>query len=246
MLHVMHIPTSAERLLRRIGSLAAEQGAAAYAVGGCVRDWLMGRAQQVDVDVTVEGDGLGVAKAVARALDGRVQAHAPFGTATIELDEARPLQRIDVATCRRETYAKPAAYPAVHPGTLRDDLFRRDFSINAMAMSISPKRFGELIDPFGGQADVQRRVLRVLHDRSFLDDPSRILRGVRFARRFGLGWDAHTHTLALDAIAAGALGWLNAGRLHKEFERMLEEPDPQACVSELARLLADGRRRPAR
>ncbi|PIQ84586.1 MAG: hypothetical protein COV75_01450 [Candidatus Omnitrophica bacterium CG11_big_fil_rev_8_21_14_0_20_63_9] len=238
------IPQSNRLLLERIGAIARAEGAHAYAVGGCVRDWLAGRAQHVDVDITVEGDGLGVAKAVARALDGRLQTHEPFGTATIELDEARPLQRIDIATCRRETYAKPAAYPMVQPGTLRDDLFRRDFSINAMAMNITPKQFGELIDPFGGQTDLRRRVLRVLHDRSFLDDPSRILRGVRFARRFGLAWDAHTNTLALEAVAAGALGWLNAGRLHKEFERMLTEPDPQACVSELARLLDDGRRHP--
>ena len=149
------------------------------------------------------------------------------------------MQRLDVATCRKETYSKPAAYPKVAPGKLTDDLFRRDFTINAMAVSISPATFGRLIDPFKGKADLSRGCLRVLHDRSFVDDPSRILRSIRFLKRFDLRWDAHTRTLMLQAVASGFLGELNVGRLERELGHMFDEPNPRACFDALAELLDD-------
>lgn len=241
----LNVPVRVKTVLQAIGGIAEQRGMRAYAVGGCVRDWLLGIATVVDLDVTVEGDGLEMAQAAAAALHGTAQLHRQFGTATVMFQQAarRRRIRIDVATCRRDTYATPAAYPRVVPGTLEDDLFRRDFTINAMAVTVAPARFGRLIDPFGGARDLRANILRVLHDRSFFDDPSRILRGVRFAHRFGFHWERRTQRLLRDAVAAGALGWLNAGRLRKELERMGGEPDPRACLEDVAALLVPGAHR---
>lgn len=239
MSRLLSIPAPTERLLRRIGKIATENGMHAYAVGGCVRDWVLRESAATDLDVAVEGDGVAMAQAVAGALRGKITIHQQFGTATVTARRGR----VDVATCRTETYAKPAAYPRVAAGTVTEDLFRRDFTINAMAVDLAPGRFGALLDPFDGLRDLTRKSLRVLHDRSFIDDPSRILRGIRFAQRFGLRWQPATWRAAQAAIVAGALGWLNAGRLRKELERMAQEPNPRACLAQLARLLgATGKR----
>ena len=231
------VPTQVKPLLRRVGRMAAARGMNAYAVGGCVRDWLLGIANAADLDVTVEGSGVEVARTVARALGGTLKIHQQFGTATVML--ADPFhRRVDVATCRRESYVKPAAYPRVAPGTLEEDLLRRDFTMNAMALTLSPTRFGILVDPFDGAGDLRRKQLRVLHERSFIDDPSRILRAVRFLLRFGLRLEPGTERALQTAMAAGALGWLNAGRLTRELDRMAREPEPLACFQQLAALLA--------
>jgi tRNA nucleotidyltransferase (CCA-adding enzyme) len=230
------IPGRVRGLLEAIGRLADERKIQAYAVGGCVRDWCFGIQRVTDVDVTVEGDGIAMARAMARRFHGTVQTHEQFGTATIRGAGPRGV-RVDVASCRREVYDRPAAYPRVSAGTLEDDLFRRDFTINAMAVSLDPDHLGVLVDPFRGLQDLRRRLLRILHARSFRDDPSRILRGVRFAVRFGLRWERGTAAALREAIATGALGRLNAGRLHKELDRMVDEPDPQACWAHFASLL---------
>lgn len=227
------MPAAVRPLLARIGRLAEARHMRAYAVGGCVRDWLLRRGPLVDLDVAVEGDGIILAKAAAAALRARVEAHTQFGTASLHAGAAR---RVDFATCRTESYARPAAYPKVAPGPLEADLFRRDFTINAMAVALAPAAFGTLVDPFGGAADLRRRQLRILHPRSFVDDPSRILRGIRFAVRFGLRWEPATARAARAAVAQGALGWLNVGRLHRELDRMLAEEDPRACLQRLAEL----------
>jgi len=159
--------------------------------------------------------------------------HAQFGTAAVALPGTR--LRLDVASCRRETYAAPAAYPKVSPGTLREDLFRRDFTVNAMAMDLQAGRFGALIDPFGGLPDLRARRLRVLHAKSFMDDPSRILRAARFASRCRLTLEPRTRAWMRQALAAGMLGRVNRGRLQKELLRMLEEPDPVACLAQVGR-----------
>jgi tRNA nucleotidyltransferase (CCA-adding enzyme) len=241
-------------MLETIGSLADELRMPAYAVGGCVRDWLLRRRSGTpDLDIVVEGDGIALAHAAARVLQGDVTTHAQFGTATL----ASGGRRVDFATCRREIYAAPAAYPKVSAGTLRDDLFRRDFTINAMAVGLDRARRWRLMDPFHGATDLRRKRLRVLHPKSFMDDPSRLLRGVRFLTRFRLQWDAATERAAREAVRAGAIGWLNAGRLRKELDRIAAEPDPRACLEAFAGLFArvgplprvagarHGRRRPA-
>lgn len=235
-LTTVKIPSTVRPLLQRIGRLADETGASAYAVGGCVRDWLLGVGHLVDVDVTVEGPGIALARLIAAGLRGRVTAHEQFGTATVTLPGSA-VRRVDVASCRKETYARAAAYPKVSPGTVEEDLFRRDFTVNAMALALNPGRLGVLVDPFDGTGDLRRKRLRMLHDRSFLDDPSRILRGIRFAQRFGLRWDPATATAARAAARQGALGWLNAGRLRRELERITEEPDPLACLTALAAVI---------
>ena len=237
----VNVPARVKVLLQTIGRIADQRGMPAYAVGGCIRDWLLGIADTTDLDVTIEGDGIEMARAAAETLDGTVATHQQFGTATVLLQKAVDRQgiRVDFASCRRERYAKPAAYPRVSAGTLEDDLFRRDFTINAMAAAIAPGRFGALIDPFGGARDLRTRQLRMLHERSFLDDPSRILRGIRFAQRFGLNWERTTQRAVQEAVSAGALGRLNAGRLRKELKRMWDEPDPRACLQQFAALLGD-------
>jgi tRNA nucleotidyltransferase (CCA-adding enzyme) len=198
----------------------------------------------MDLDVTVEGDGVQLANAIAQAFGGMVEPHPPFGTATVVVAHPWPRLRIDVATCRKETYVKPAAYPKVAAGTLQDDLARRDFTINAMAMALAPRTFGRLIDPFQGARDLRQKRLRMLHPGSFVDDPSRILRGIRFAQRFGLRWERGTQRAMREAVAAGALGWLNAGRLRKERELMTQEPNPRACARELEALSHDAAKGP--
>ena len=242
LMRCVNVPARVKPLLQQIGRIAGRCGAPSYAVGGCVRDWLLGIERAADLDVTVEGNGIDLARAVARELKGTVIAHQSFGTATVTLADEVP-SRVDFASCRREAYVKPAAYPRVSPGTLEDDLFRRDYTMNAMAVAIAPGRFGRLVDPFEGAQDLQRKALRVLHDRSFLDDPSRILRGVRFLQRFGLQWEPGTERAVREAVAAGALGWLNPGRLGKELNLMCREPDPIACFRSLAELLDGGSRR---
>jgi len=253
------VPSQIRPLLEKIGRIADQERVSAYAVGGCVRDWLLGVARTTDLDVALAGDGIVFANRVAKALGTSVKPHEQFGTATLVIEQApgdsrRPKKttpapssaplRIDVASCRKERYAEPAAYPKVTSGSLQDDLFRRDFTINAMAVAINPKPFGQLIDPFGGFQDLQARRLRILHPNSFLDDPSRILRAVRFAQRFGLTLEPKTAQCLRQAVASGVLSRLNRGRLRKELDRMVEEPDPLACLSRLSQWLAEALGKP--
>lgn len=232
------IPTAAASLLHEVGRAAEGLRLPVYAVGGCVRDWLMGIKKTPDLDVAVEGNGLLLARQAALALKAKITEHQQFGTATLWVP-GKAIQRIDVASCRKEAYSRPGSYPKVSAGKLKDDLFRRDFSINAMAVSINQKAFGSLFDLFKGREDLSRGCLRVLHGRSFIDDPSRILRGIRFLARFGFYWEASTRRLALEAIASGGLGGLNFGRLARELGYMADEPDPKACFNELALLIHD-------
>ena len=245
----MHVPTRLTPLLEQIGRLAQQRHLSAYVVGGCVRDWVLKR-PTVDMDVAVEGNGIMFAKAVAEALEARITLHEQFGTAVLKLllpgvggrrHNDRSTARLDVATCRRERYAKPAAYPKVTAGRLRDDLFRRDFTINAMAMPIRPDGLGQIVDPFGGLKDLRAKRLRILHPKSFLDDPSRILRAVRFVERYGLTLEPATARCLREALASGALMHLNRGRLQKELARMLQEPDPTACLTRFSQWLRAAR-----
>jgi len=235
----VRVPESVQPLLRRLGDLAQSRGVDAYAVGGCVRDWMVGVTGLVDLDVVVVGDGLAFAREAARSLHATLTTHEQFGTAMLALPasvRAAPV-RLDVATARKERYAAPAAYPKVTPGTLRDDLLRRDFTINAMALAITPEAFGRVIDPFGGARDLRAKRLRVLHEESFLDDPSRILRAVRFVERFGLTLEPSTARALRRAINENLLARLNRGRLRKELERITQEPDPIACLARVGRWL---------
>ncbi|MGH9458866.1 MAG: hypothetical protein ACRD2J_14630, partial [Thermoanaerobaculia bacterium] len=176
---------------------AVDEDVRVWLVGGPVRDLLLGRAVG-DLDLTVEGDATRVAARLAERLGGTVREHAPFATATVSFPDAT----VDVATARSEHYPLPGALPLVSPETLREDLLRRDFSINAMAVDLAT---GALEDPAGGAADLEARRVRVLHDRSFLDDPTRIYRALRLAVRLGFSLETRTAMLMREAIRTGAL-----------------------------------------
>jgi tRNA nucleotidyltransferase (CCA-adding enzyme) len=206
-----------------------------YLVGGTVRDIVLGE-RSFDVDVAVEGDAIAFAQALADALDGRVRAHEKFGTAVVLYGER---ERIDVVTARTEFYDAPAALPSVEHASIREDLFRRDFTINAMAVSLKGDDFGRVVDPFGGRADLAGRRIRVLHNLSFIDDPTRIFRAVRYENRYGFRMDDHTLRLARGCIEMGLVGDLSSARLRDELVALLEEGEVEHSILRLAELGAD-------
>jgi tRNA nucleotidyltransferase (CCA-adding enzyme) len=203
-----------------------------YLVGGTVRDILLGE-PNFDVDVAVEGDAIQLARSLADALDGRVRAHRKFGTAVVLYRED---ERVDVVTARTEFYDAPAALPSVEHATIREDLFRRDFTINAMAVSLKGEDFGRLVDPFGGRRDLEAKTIRILHNLSFIDDPTRIFRAIRYESRYGFRMDDHTQRLARGTIEMGLVGDLSSARLRDELVALLEEGDAGASILRLAEL----------
>ena len=210
----------------------AEPFEGVYLVGGTVRDILLGE-RGFDVDVAVEGDAVAFAEALAMALDGRLRAHRKFGTAVVLYGED---ERVDVVTARTEFYDAPAALPTVEHATIREDLFRRDFTINAMAMSLKGEDFGRLVDPFGGRRDLGERRIRVLHNLSFIDDPTRIFRAVRYESRLGFAMDEHTARLARGCVEMGLVGDLSSARLRDELVALLEEEAAGRSIRRLAEL----------
>jgi tRNA nucleotidyltransferase (CCA-adding enzyme) len=215
---------------------ASEPYDGVYLVGGTVRDILLGE-PNFDVDIAVEGDAIGLARSVADALDGRVRAHSKFGTAVVVYSGD---QRIDVVTARTEFYDAPAALPSVEHATIREDLFRRDFTINAMAVSLKGEDFGRLVDPFHGRRDLAAKTVRVLHNLSFIDDPTRIFRAIRYESRYGFRMDEHSQRLARGTIEMGLVGDLSSARLRDELVALLEEGDAGASILRLAELGAGG------
>jgi tRNA nucleotidyltransferase (CCA-adding enzyme) len=211
---------------------ASEPYDGVYLVGGTVRDILLGE-PNFDVDIAVEGDAIGLARSVADALGGRVRAHSKFGTAVVVYGDA---QRIDVVTARTEFYDAPAALPSVEHATIREDLFRRDFTINAMAVSLKGEDFGRLVDPFHGRRDLEAKTIRVLHNLSFIDDPTRIFRAIRYESRYGFRLDEHSQRLARGTIEMGLVGDLSSARLRDELIALLEEGDAGASILRLAEL----------
>jgi tRNA nucleotidyltransferase (CCA-adding enzyme) len=231
-------------LLGTVGRLAAAHGARAFAVGGLVRDAWLGRdPAHHDLDVVVEGDAGSVARALAEVGGGTLVEHERFLTASVALPGGR---RVDVVTARSERYEMPGALPRVIPAPIAQDLQRRDFAVNAMAVELASGTFG-LLDPLGGTADVARRRLRVLHPLSFVEDPTRIFRAARYAARLGFAldaWSARCRALALEQAPYAAL---SAARIAAELERTLAEPTAAGALLSLARagafrLLARGHR----
>jgi tRNA nucleotidyltransferase (CCA-adding enzyme) len=196
----------------------------AWLVGGAVRDLLLAR-EVVDLDVVVEGDGVAAARTAAASAGGSVREHDRFGTATVATPDGFAF---DVVTARAESYPAPGALPEVRPGTLEEDLARRDFTVNAMALSLSD---GSLREHPGAGEDLEAGVLRVLHPRSFLDDPTRLLRLVRYAARLGFEPDTRTDALARDAIAAGALATVSGPRVGVELLALCGEAGAIGALS---------------
>lgn len=222
------------RLLGAVGALGAEMGTPVAAVGGLVRDLLRGHARPAgaDLDVVVGGDGRALARRLARALGGTVVEHAAFLTATVTLADGT---RLDVATARRERYGRPGALPGIEPATLAEDLARRDFSVNALAIRLERDRWGEILDPTGGLADLRGRRIRILHPLSFVEDPTRVFRALRFAVRFGFALERTTRRLLGQAATLPVYEALSGDRLRAELALILAEPDPAATLVALGR-----------
>ena len=190
-----YLPRPLLELVNEISREAGRLRQKVYLVGGVVRDLLLGY-PNFDLDLVVEGDAVKLAQHVTETGQARLLAHKRFGTAKLRYDDFI----LDLATARKETYARPGALPTVTPGTLTDDLIRRDFSINAMAVSLATDDYGELVDPHRGKSDLEHRLIRVLHSRSFSDDATRILRGVRYEQRFSFDFEAHTARIWLNFV----------------------------------------------
>jgi len=223
------LPEEASQALRDIGRFAEEHGLRAHAVGGFVRDMLLGR-RNLDIDVVVEGDGVAFAQAAAEALGARVKVHRRFGTAVLVL--SRDLH-LDITSARTEYYTRPGALPTVERSSLRQDLFRRDFTVNAMAACVNPACFGAIADPFGGLRDLERGTLRVLHSLSFVEDPTRVLRAARFERRFGFKMDPATEDLARQAVDMGVIDEVSGARIREEMLDIIDEESPSAVFERL-------------
>jgi tRNA nucleotidyltransferase (CCA-adding enzyme) len=239
----------ADELGRRIAALpgmgallpALEGLPPAYLVGGAVRDALLG-AREAHLDLAIEGDAIAAARVLAERLGGRLVEHERFGTAILDGGTV-PL---DIAGTRLETYTAPGALPEVEPAGLQEDLARRDYSVNAMAVPLGDGGPGPLVDPHGGVEDARAGRLRVLHAGSFADDPTRILRGLRYRARLGFEFDEPTLELARQAIGSGAIATLSADRVGQELMLLLAEPGLEAATTLAADLGLDRALHPAR
>ncbi len=229
------LPAGRLARLHQVRRLSAEAGTPTYLAGGPVRDLLLGRSS-TDLDFVVVPAATGeatpaqrLAQALARAFGGEVTVHRAFGTATwLDTDGAA----LDFATARTENYTHPGALPTVAPaGAIEVDLRRRDFSINAMAVRVDGERFGELMDPHGGQADLAAGILRVIHTGSFQDDPTRIFRAVRYEQR--LGFRLADDTTSLIAAALPVIAALSGERVRHELELIFREPRGAAALGRL-------------
>jgi tRNA nucleotidyltransferase (CCA-adding enzyme) len=226
-----------ERLPKRIINLFKEFGKHAdilgynvYLMGGLVRDVFLQR-QNLDVDIVIEGDGIKFAQEYASNHDVRVRSHKKFGTAVLIYPDGF---KVDVATARMEYYETPAAPPVVETSSLKMDLYRRDFTINTLAIQLNKRNYGTLIDYFGGQKDLKEKVIRVLHNLSFVEDPTRVLRAIRFEQRFGFRIGRLTLALMKNAISINYFKDLSGRRLYSELRLLLMENNPIKAIERMA------------
>lgn len=223
------LPRGVVALLREAGREAQELGEPLYLVGGAVRDLLLGR-ETLDLDLVVEGDAMALVERLAARDGGRLVLHHHFGTAKWR----RSGSIFDVVTARSETYDHPGALPTVRPGSIKDDLFRRDFTVNAMATRLSPVLFGELVDPYRGLADLRAGLIRILHYNSFIDDATRILRAIRYEQRLGFKLEQETERLLRSN--GPMLDTISGDRLRHELELILKEAPLEQVLSRMALL----------
>jgi tRNA nucleotidyltransferase (CCA-adding enzyme) len=209
-------------ILNVAGRVAEKSGFRAYLVGGLVRD-LMLRQRNLDVDLVVEGDAIEFARRMARRLKARIRSHKKFKTAVVILDEN---YKLDVASARTEYYESPGAHPMIERGSIKLDLYRRDFSINSLAIRLNPDSFGQVVDFFSGLRDLKDRTIRILHNMSFVDDPTRIIRAVRFEQKFDFRIGKHTEYLLKGAVKKGYLKRAQGPRLLSEIYNVLRGENP--------------------
>jgi tRNA nucleotidyltransferase (CCA-adding enzyme) len=223
------LPPEELAFLHLIADEASARGLPAYIVGGFVRDLLLGH-PGLDFDIVVVGDAVALAWALAGKHGGKVTTHPRFGTASWKPDHSI----IDLATARRETYARPGALPDVTPSTIEDDIRRRDFTINTLALRLDREHFGELVDLYNGAADLEQGIVRVLHDASFLDDPTRLFRAVRYEQRYG--FVMAPGTLKLIPAARPLVAELSAERVRHELDLIFDEPRAAQMLARLDEL----------
>lgn len=224
------LPKRIEEMLEDLGSVADEMGVAAYMVGGFVRDLLMGQTN-LDLDIVIEGDGIAFANRFAERYSGRVKSHQRFGTAVIIFPDGF---KLDVATARMEYYEYPTALPTVERSSIKKDLYRRDFTINTLAIKLNKKNYGNLIDFFGGQRDIKEKTIRVLHNLSFIEDPTRVFRAIRFEQRFNFKIGKYTQNLIRSAVKMELFHRLSGHRLFDELVLIFSESDPIKAVRRMA------------
>ena len=223
-------------MIRMIADEADQRNLSAYLAGGIVRDMILKR-KNLDLDIVIGDSTETVASAVAKKTKGKLTVYRQFKTATVLLPKGL---RVDFATTRSETYAKPGAMPSVKKGSLADDLFRRDFTINAMGLCINRNQFGVLLDEFDGLRDLRQKKIRVLHKDSFSDDPTRVLRAVRFEQRFRFSIEPTTLGLLKTAVKKNFYKTASAGRYFAEFKKILDEEKPMPALKRLKALKAYG------
>jgi tRNA nucleotidyltransferase (CCA-adding enzyme) len=223
------LPADIIKFMKQAGEAAEKRQQRLYVVGGVVRDLLLDRCN-TDLDLVVEGDAVKLAKAIAASKKASTTVHPRFGTANLKLAN----RSVDFITARAETYARPGALPTVRPGAIRDDLARRDFTINAMAIELNPRHYGELIDPFSGRQDLDRKLIRILHKQSFSDDATRIWRAIRYEQR--LDFKMESETLRLLKWNVKMLETISGDRIRHELELVLREGTPEKPLARAAEL----------
>ncbi|ACH39306.1 adenosine-specific tRNA nucleotidyltransferase [Citrifermentans bemidjiense Bem] len=227
-----HLPQRTTVILHDLGRVGDQLDLTVYAVGGFVRDLLLD-IQNMDIDVTVDGDGILFAETFASQFGCRVKSHQKFGTAVIVFPDGF---KIDVASTRLEYYVSPGALPTVERSSLKMDLYRRDFTVNTLAIALNGDSFGKLIDYFGAYRDLQSRVIRVLHNLSFVEDPTRVFRAIRFEQRLNFKIAKHTEDLIKNAVKMEFLEKLGGRRLLAELVQILREKEPLKGVGRMASL----------
>jgi len=222
-------PANVFGLLKLAGEVAEEKGFQAYLVGGSVRDLLRGE-ENLDIDIVIEGEGIAFARIFGERVHAKVRTHQKFGTAQIFTNGTK----LDVTTARTEYYESPGALPKVETSSIKKDLYRRDFTINTLAVKLNPRDFGLLTDFFGGQRDLREKTLRVLHNLSFVEDPTRAFRAVRFSERFGFKIGKHTENLIRSTIEMNLFEKLSGPRLCEELLISFQETDPIKTLKRLS------------
>ena len=225
-------PQRVKNVLSKIGAIGDRLDFPVFMVGGIVRDLFLG-IKNYDLDIVVEGEGIKFARELVRDLGGRMKSHEKFGTAIVILVDGF---KIDVATARREFYEYPAAFPKVELSSIRKDLYRRDFTINAMAIQLNQKYFGKLIDFFGGQKDLYKGIIRVLYNLSFVEDPARIIRAIKFEQRYNFKMNKPTEDFLKKAIDDKLLSRLRKKRVTEELILILKEENPLKSLKRMEEL----------
>jgi tRNA nucleotidyltransferase (CCA-adding enzyme) len=224
-------PEKVFSVLKLSGEVAKELNFSAYLVGGTVRDLLRAESN-LDIDIVIEGDGIAFADALGEKLGAKLKSHQRFGTAVVTTDSLK----FDVATARTEYYESPGALPKVETSSIKKDLYRRDFTINALAVKLNPENFGQLLDFFGGQRDLREKNIRILHNLSFIEDPTRAFRAIRFSERFGFRLSKHTLNLIKTAVKINLFNKLSGSRLYDELNLLFLETEPLKAIKRMAEM----------